>query len=355
MTNKEQLQVVFSEIPEGLPVPGKHLSVRKYPVNLEGIDLSDSQVLIKNLYISLDPYLRGRMRDPEVSSYIPAFKLGEPLTGGGVSQVLKSKNPDFPVGSIVTSIFFVRWEKYTLVEDPKASGLSVIENALQEIDKIPLSFYLGILGMPGMTAYCSLKKFGKPQPGETLFVSSASGAVGQAVGQIGKIFGLKVIGIAGSDEKVKYIKELGFDEAFNYKTTDLDKALSEKCPDGVNINFENVGGKILDTLMVHMANFGRIVLCGYISEYNGDTYGIKNLMQVLSKRLQMTGFIVSDIMDEYEDEFYRDMRQWILQGKMRYKEDICDGLEKAPEKLVGIFKGENFGKTVVKVGDVEHI
>ena len=301
----------------------------------------DNQVLVRNIYMSVDPYMRGRMVDRR--SYTPPFQLGEPLTGGCVGQVVASELDQLQVGDYVLSMF--GWREY-FVASP---------DQLTKIDPTiaPLSAYVGTVGMPGQTAYVGLLDIGQPKAGETVFVSAASGAVGAIVCQIAKIKGCRVVGSAGSAEKVAWLQEeVGVDAAFNYKEVDnLVDELRRHCPDGIDIYFENVGGDHLQAALTLMNNFGRVVLCGMISQYNNTKPepGPNNLMLAVGKRLKLQGFIVSDHQDRLPD-FYADMSRWIADGKIKWKETVIEGIEQAPAAFIGLFTGENFGKMVVKLG-----
>ncbi|KAI8362320.1 hypothetical protein B0O80DRAFT_421857 [Mortierella sp. GBAus27b] len=334
--------VVFLKHPTEFPVPGEHFAVQSHELKT---DLKENDVLLRNYYISLDPYMRGKMRNAD--SYTPGFQIGEALTASGVSEVIESKNPAFPVGSIVTG--FVGWEEYSVI--PSAQGLRVINNARES--KIPLSAYLGVLGMPGLTAYSSLKIIGQPKAGETIFISAASGAVGQIVGQIAKRLGLRVIGSAGSDDKVEYLlKELKFDAAFNYKKGSILGNLQAAAPEGIDIYYENVGGETLEAALEVMNVHGRVIACGMISQYNTQQpYGIKNLAHVIGKRITIRGFIVADFAAECGADFARDVGAWLMKGEIIYKEDIAVGIDNAPSAFVGMLQGKNFGKQVVKIAD----
>ncbi|KAF9578885.1 hypothetical protein BGW38_005098, partial [Lunasporangiospora selenospora] len=292
--------VIFEKIPTEFPVPGEHLVVKT--VQDFNPTLKDGDILLRNLVFSLDPYMRGKMRDPSVKSYSPAFEIGKSLEARGVGEVIESKNPKFPVGSIVHA--FTGWEQYTVVPDLPTTR--IIPDA-REVD-LPLSNYVGVLGMPGLTAYSSLKDIGKPKAGETIFISAASGAVGQLAGQLAKAWGLKVIGSAGSDDKVKYLlDELGFDAAFNYKTRTAHEALKEYAPNGIDIYFENVGGETLEAALGSLRDYGRIIACGMISQYNTTApYGVRNLLNIVSKRLTVRGFIVSDFYEQYFPSFFKE-------------------------------------------------
>jgi NADPH-dependent curcumin reductase CurA len=292
------------------------------------------EVLVRNVYMSVDPYMRGRMRE---------HPLGEPLLGGCVGYVERSRANGFQVGDTVLGGKGWR-ERY--VSD--ASGLDKVAPDLG-----PLQTYLGALGMPGRTAYVGLLDIGQPQAGETVFVSAASGAVGAVVCQIAKIKGCRVVGSAGSEAKVAWlVEEAGIDAAIYYKgVDDLSAALGEACPDGVDVYFENVGGEHLEAALDHMNMFGRIPLCGMISQYNATEPppGPSNLGVAVGKRLTLKGFIVGDHAARFP-QFYADMGRWIAEGKIKWRETVVEGLEKAPAAFIGLFKGENFGKMLVKIG-----
>lgn len=301
---------------------------------------SEGQLLVKNLYMSVDPYMRGRMVDRP--SYVPPFQLGEALTGGCVGEVVQSENPKYQVGEFVMG--FMGWQEYYLSD---GSDLHKLNPALA-----PLSAYLGTAGMPGQTAYWGLLDIGKPVAGETVFVSSAAGAVGSVVCQIAKMKGCTVVGSAGSDTKVAWLKkELGVDAAFNYKKSDnLSKTLRQHAPNGVDIYFENVGGAHLEAALANMNQNGRIPVCGMISQYNATTPSAApgNLTSIIGQRLLLKGFIVSDYMPRTA-EFYADMGKWLASGQIKLQETIIDGIENAPSAFIGLFTGENLGKMVVKL------
>ncbi|HZP12699.1 MAG TPA: NADP-dependent oxidoreductase [Nevskiaceae bacterium] len=302
---------------------------------------NDGEFVVRNLYISLDPAMRGWMN--EGKSYVPPVGIGEVMRAGALGKVTASKHPNFKVGDHVVGIFGV--QDYAL---SNGKGVTKIDPKLGT-----LPVYLGTLGMPGMTAYFGLLEIGKPKPGETVVVSGAAGAVGQVVGQIAKIKGCRVIGIAGGPEKCNHVvKELGFDACIDYKAGDLKKALKEHCPKGVDVYFDNVGGDILDTVLTQLAMRARIIICGAISQYNNTTpvKGPSNYMSLLVNRASMTGMVVFDWADRYP-EAIREMAKWLLEGKLRTFEDIESGLENFPEILLKLFKGENTGKLVLKVAD----
>jgi len=289
--------------------------------------------------------MRGRMREPEKKSYSPAFQLNEPMNGHVVAEVIKSNNPKFKQGDYVYGNG--PFQEYTHVPAAQA-GRFVVRNEARD-SGLPVSNFVGVLGMPGLTAYVGLFEIGQPKKGETLFISAASGAVGQLVGQLGKEFGLRVVGSAGSDEKVEYLKSIGFDDAFNYKTTNMDAELTRTCPNGVDVYFENVGGETLEVLLNHMNTHGRVVACGMISQYNTqDLYGVRNLFVVVTKRLRIQGFIVFDHQNK-EPEFLQKVIALLKDGKITYRETISEGIDSTPQALLDVLKGTNFGKQVVKV------
>jgi NADPH-dependent curcumin reductase CurA len=303
-------------------------------------ETAKNELLVKNLYMSVDPYMRGRMMDRK--SYVPPFQVGQPLEGGSVGEVVESKNDKFKSGDIVLNM--LGWREYFV---SNGKGLTRINPG-----KGPVQAYLGTLGMPGMTAYFGLLEIGKPNEGETVFVSAASGAVGSIVSQIAKIKGCRVVGSAGSDEKVAWLKEVaGVDEAFNYKTVNnLFKTVGELCPNGIDVYYENVGGQHLEAALEHMNTYGRLVMCGMISQYNATRppVGPSNLGHMISKQLKMEGFIVARFSNKMA-QFQTDMGKWIAEGRIKWKETVLEGIDKAPEAFMGLFRGDNFGKMVVKL------
>jgi NADPH-dependent curcumin reductase CurA len=299
------------------------------------------EVLVKVLYLSLDPAMRGWMN--EGKSYIAPVEIGAVMRAGGVGRVLESQHASFKAGDFVYGTLGVQ-EYATL--DGKA--LTKVDPSLA-----PLPTYLGALGMPGMTAYFGLLDVGKPKAGDTVVVSGAAGAVGTVVGQIARIKGCRVVGIAGGQEKCRYLtSELGFDAAIDYKSDDVKKALRQHCPKGVDVYFDNVGGDILDIVLTQISRHARIVICGAISQYN-STSGVKgpaNYMSLLVNRASMTGMIVFDYADRYA-EAGAEMARWIAAGKLKTREDVATGLDTFPETLLKLFRGENLGKLVLKVAD----
>jgi len=306
---------------------------------------AEGEMLLKTIYMSLDPYMRGRMNDSK--SYAAKSELGEPMTGGGIAVVIKSNNPAYQEGDYVVAM--TKWQSYSL-----SNGEGVMK---LNPDLAPISTGVGILGMPGLTAYVGLLDIGKPKEGETVVVSAASGAVGAIVGQIAKIKGTRVVGVAGSADKCAYVvDELGFDACVNYKDVDFAEQLAAACPDGVDVYYENVGGAVFDAVFPLMNDFSRIPLCGRIANYNmtGDPEGPDKLPaffgQMLVKRITLRGFISFDHYDRLPD-FLKDMSNWIRTGKIKYREDIVQGIENAPEAFLGLLKGRNFGKLLVQVSE----
>jgi NADPH-dependent curcumin reductase CurA len=299
----------------------------------------DGQFLVRVEYLSLDPAMRGWMN--EGKSYVPPVGIDEVMRAGAVGEVVASNHPKFAVGQKVVGMFGV--QDYA-VSDGK--GVYAVDPKLA-----PLPVYLGTLGMPGMTAYFGLLEVGHPQPGDTVVVSGAAGAVGQIVGQIAKLKGCRVVGIAGGADKCRYVvNELGFDACIDYKNEDVKKALREHCPKGVNVYFDNVGGDILDDVLTQLAMHARIVICGAISQYNNTTpvKGPSNYLSLLVNRASMKGMVVFDWADRY-GEAAREMGGWLAAGKLKTREDVAEGLEHFPETLQKLFKGENTGKLVLKV------
>lgn len=342
---------IFSKIPQGAPVPGQDLTVDTIEFDVEQAPPSGG-VTLKNVYASLDPYMRGRMWDPKIKSYTPALTLEQPVTAGIIAKVLKSDNDKFQPGDLVSG--FANIEEYSALPKQWADTLQKVNNPFK-LDPIE---FTGPLGMPGLTAYSSLYEIGKPKKGETIFISAASGAVGALVGQIAKHEGLKVIGSVGSDEKLKYItEELGFDAGFNYKNDKPKDALKRLAPDGIDIYYENVGGEQLEAAIESLNDFGRIVACGMISDYNKkpeDRYPIKNLFHVVSKRITFRGFIQGDkdFGPAYKEQRDKNVAKWLADGTFKSKFDVVDGVEKAPQGLVDLLDGKNFGKVVVKIADI---
>lgn len=301
------------------------------------------QIVIETSYMSVDPYMRGRMNDAK--SYVPPFQIGAPLQGGIVGKVVESNGGRFEVGTYVVGMG--DWANFTVTD---GEGYNPVDPNLA-----PLSYYLGILGMPGMTAYVGLKGVAELKEGENLFVSAASGAVGQVVGQIGKNMGCHVAGSAGSDDKVDYLtRDLGFDAAFNYKTADVFKAVRETNPKGIDVYFENVGGPVLEAVINNLNFNARIALCGMISMYNAKLEelppGPRNMAVLVGRSVRMQGFIVSNY-PELCREWVGVGAGWLKEGKIKYRESVAEGVENAPQAFIDVLSGKNFGKQVVKLSD----
>jgi len=302
--------------------------------------VKDGEILLKALFVSVDPYLRGRMRDEK--SYIEPFKTGEPLESGIVAEVVETKNQNFKKGEFVTGM--LKWKEFQTTNG----------NGLNKVDKniAPLENYLGVLGLTGLTAYLGLDKIGDLKEGETLLVSGAAGAVGSVVGQIGKIKGCKVVGIAGTDEKIEEIKEkCGFDQGINYKTTkDMKAAIKEACKDGVDVYFDNVGGEILDAALINMNSYGRVINCGAIALYNKTETptGPRLEPMLVKKSLKMQGFIVRDFVKDFGPA-QQQLGAWLKAGKIKQLETIVDGFDNIPSAFISLFDGKNTGKMIVKV------
>jgi NADPH-dependent curcumin reductase len=329
-------RIVLASRPVGEPKPSD-FRVEDYAVPQPG----EGQVLLRTIWLSLDPYMRGRMRD--AASYAAPVPVGGVMEGGTVSEVIASNNPAFRKGEIVLSR--AGWQTHAVSD---GQGLSKIDPKLA-----PISTAVGVLGMPGMTAYFGLLEIGKPQPGET--VVAASGAVGSAVGQIAKIKGARAVGVAGGKEKCDYAKrELGFDACLDHRDPDLAVKLKEACPKGIDVYFENVGGAVFDAVFPLLNVFARVPVCGLIAHYNDievktPKWASSLMLATLTKRLTFRGFIVTDFAARHAD-FLRDMSQWVREGKVKYKEFVTEGLDSAPGAFMGLLKGANFGKQLVRVG-----
>jgi NADPH-dependent curcumin reductase CurA len=332
-------RITLAAHPQGLPTPRDfHLDTQPAP------EPADGQVLLRTRFLSLDPYMRNLM-DEVGPGYAPPVGLGQAMVGGTVSRVIASRNPRFPVGQTVLSN--AGWQDYALSD---GSDLTPLGDLSQP------SLALGGLGMPGFTAYVGLLDIGKPQAGETVVVAAATGAVGAVVGQLARLQGAHVVGIAGGPEKCRHAVEvLGFDACLDHRAPDLESRLAAACPDGIDVYFENVGGAVLDAVLPLLNLHARMPLCGFIAHYNQDRFepGPDQrphlLATVLQKRVHMQGFI---ILDHYADRFaafQRDMSQWVDEGRVVLMEDVVDGLEQAPAALIGLLQGRNFGKVVVRV------
>ena len=340
MSYKINRQIVLAKRPSGKPESANfRLEESAIPVP------EDGQVLCKTIYLSLDPYMRGRMNAGK--SYAPPVEIDEVMGAGTVGQVIESKSSAYTVGDFVFG--YGGWQEFWLQQGKE----------LKKVDPklAPISTATGVLGMPGVTAYTGLLNIGQPKKGEAVVVAAASGAVGSVVGQIARIKGARAVGIAGSAEKCKYVKEeLGFDACVNHNSPEFVEALKAVCPDGIDVYFENVGGKVFETVSPLFNDFARIPVCGIISAYNatelppGPNLTPLLMRDILVKRLTFRGFIVWDFASQ-EKEALTKLAEWIKEGKLNYREDIVDGLENAPEAFIGLLEGKNFGKLVIRVSD----
>ncbi len=336
--SEQNLQVVLASRPTGRP-SHENFEIVRTPIPAPG----EGQVLLRIRYLSLDPYMRGRMS--AAKSYAAAVEIGQVMEGGTVGEVLESRHPDYKPGDVVLS--HSGWQSYA-VADAKA---------LRKLDpnQAPVTAALGVLGMPGFTAYAGLLTIGRPKAGETVVVAAASGPVGATVGQIARIMGARAVGIAGGAEKCALVREeFGFDAAIDHRSPTFSEDLRAACPDGIDVYFENVGGAVWDAVFPLLNTFARIPVCGLIAQYNatGPFEGPDRLpilmRDVLTKSLTIRGFIQREFTDQ-RPAFYRDMVEWIADGRVKYKEDIVQGLENAPEAFFGLLEGRNFGKLIVQV------
>lgn len=337
MSNVVSKEVQLASRPVGMPKL-EDFQVKEVDIPAPG----DGEVLVRNIWMSVDPYMRGRMYDRE--SYVPPFQIGAALEGGAIGQVVASNSDKAAVGDYVQSM--LGWREYFVAKGEEVQKVDTSSG-------VPIQAFLGTLGMPGMTAYAGLLRIGELKDGETVFVSAASGAVGAIVCQIAKAKGCFVVGTAGSDEKCKWLEETaGIDKAINYKTCgDLTEAVRAAAPKGVDVYFENVGGEHLTAALENMRPMGRLAMCGMISQYNDTepTPGPNNLIYMVGKSLKMQGFIVSNHFDLLPD-FIRDMTKWISEGKIKWEETVEEGIERAPHAFLNLFTGGNMGKMLVKVG-----
>eukprot|EP00262_Sarcandra_glabra_P011099 TRINITY_DN26807_c0_g1_i1.p1 TRINITY_DN26807_c0_g1~~TRINITY_DN26807_c0_g1_i1.p1 ORF type:complete len:348 (-),score=53.80 TRINITY_DN26807_c0_g1_i1:282-1325(-) len=336
----ENKQVILREYVVGFPKESDMIVTSKR-IRLK-VPEGSKMIVVKNLYLSCDPYMRTRMSKLDEPNYVDSFTPGSPIVGLGVAKVINSGHPDFKEGDLVWGM--IGWEEYSFISNPETMF------KIKYTD-VPLSYYTGILGMAGMTAYFGFDEVCSPKKGEYVFVSAAAGAVGQLVGQYAKLMGCYVVGSAGSNEKVDLLKsKFGYDEAFNYKEeSDLTAALKRYFPEGIDIYFENVGGKMLDAVLLNMRVHGRIAACGMISQYNLEKpEGVHNLFCLVIRRIKVQGFLVFDYYDRYP-EFLEVTHNYIKEGKIKYVEDVVEGLEAAPNALIRLFTGRNIGKQVVLV------
>lgn len=338
MTDSTNRRIVLASRPQGAPVTDNfRIENAEIPSPNEG------ELLLRSVYLSLDPYMRGRMSDAK--SYADPVAIDETMVGGTVCQVVESKHGNFDKGEWVLA--FTGWQDYGI-----SDGEGLIKMGMNPTHP---SYALGVMGMPGFTAYMGLLDIGQPKEGDTLVVAAATGAVGSMVGQIGKLKGCRVIGVAGGAEKCDYAKtQLGFDECIDHKADDFAEQLAKACNKGIDVYFENVGGKVFDAVMPLLNTGARIPLCGLISQYNATSLPegpdrMSMLMaQLLIKRIKMQGFIIFDDYADRYGEFAADMAKWLAEGKIHYREHLVDGLESAPEAFIGLLEGKNFGKLVVQ-------
>lgn len=339
MSQPDNTRIVLASRPEGRPTPQDfRLGQAAIPA------ITDGQVLLKTLYLSLDPYMRGRMS--AAKSYAAPVEIGQVMEGSTVAEVLESRDPNFAAGDLVLS--YSGWQSHAAVA---AKGLRKLDP-----QAAPVTTALGVLGMPGFTAYAGLLTIGQPKAGETVVVAAASGPVGSAVGQIARIKGARAVGIAGGPEKCAFVREtFGFDAVIDHRDPDMAAKLAAACPDGIDVYFENVGGHVWDAVFPLLNSFARIPVCGLVAQYNatGDFPGPDRLpalmRQILSKSLTIRGFIQREFAATQGAAFQKDMTGWLADGSVKYKEDIVEGLKKAPEALIGLLEGKNFGKLIVKL------
>lgn len=332
-------RIVLASRPEGKPTAD---NFRLESVAIPA--LKDGQLLLRTLYLSLDPYMRGRMNAGE--SYADRVEIDDVMVGGTVARVEQSRHSDFDEGDLVMA--YSGWQEYQVSD---GRGVSKLDPRIK-----PPSYALGVLGMPGLTAYVGLLDIGQPKPGDTVVLAASTGAVGSVVGQIAKLKGCRVVGIAGAAEKLKYaVEELGYDDCVSHYDPDMAEKLAAACPDGIDVYFENVGGTSWEAVMPLLNDFARVPICGLIAHYNQTSLppgpDRMSMLQgmILTRRIKMQGFIVSDHYHRVGD-FITDVGGWLAEGKIKYKEHMVEGLENAPEAFLGLFKGANFGKLVVKVG-----
>jgi len=328
-------QIRMASRPSGWVTP-QNFTLTEEPAPEPG----EGQLVVRNICMSVDPYMRGRMNDTK--SYVPPFQVGAVLQAGVVGQVQASRHPGFAEGDYVTGM--LGWENYSLTN---GDGLRKIAAG-----GVPLSYHLGILGMPGMTAWAGLHTIAQAKPGDTVFVSAASGAVGSVVGQLARIHGCRVAGCASSDDKIALLTgELGYDAAFNYRDSQsIARSVAEVCPDGIDVDFENVGGEIFEAVLWNMRDFGRIALCGMIANYNDEKLqpGPRGMSVIIGRRLRIQGFIVTDHFAEFP-AWVKAASGWLAEGKLTYRETVTEGLENAPDAFIGMLKGDNTGKAIVRL------
>jgi NADPH-dependent curcumin reductase CurA len=346
--------LIFKQVPSGWPVAGQDIAVEAREFDLEQ-QIPEGGLIVKNFYASFDPYQRGRMRAPGKKSYSAPFDLGAPMTNRCIFKVVKSNTDKFQEGETLITMGVTPIEEYSLFDKDTVATCIKLDNPYNLDPK----YFLGPLGMPGLTAWSSFYEIGQPKKGETIFISAASGAVGQLVGQLAKHEGLTVIGSVGDDKKLEFIKnELNFDGGFNYKTEKAADALARLAPNGIDIYYENVGGEQLEAAINAMNDFGRIVACGMISQYNlkpEESYPIRNLMNVVAKRLTMRGFIVSDanMGPKHHKEHQEKLQKWLSEGTFKATISVTEGIDNAVDGFLGMLQGKNFGKTVLQIADLQ--
>jgi len=332
MTTGTNLQVLLASRPQGWPSEDNFRFVESAMPQI-----GDGELLVRGLYLSLDPYMRGRMND--APSYVPPVQLGAVMCGELAGEVVESRNPKFAPGDRVSGD--LGWQQYAVSNGRGLRKLAPVT---------PLTAQLSVCGMPGITAYVGLLDIGKPEPGQTVVVSGAAGAVGSVVGQLAKLRGCRAVGIAGGPDKCRFVVEqLGFDACLDYKAGNLREALEAATPQGIDVYFDNVGGEILDTVLPRMNNFARLPLCGLISQYNAtEAYGVKNFRVILVRRIKVQGFIVFDFAERHAAA-RTDLALWLAEGKLRHHETVAEGLRAAPAAFLGMLRGANLGKQLVKL------
>jgi NADPH-dependent curcumin reductase CurA len=331
-------QIVLASRPAGAPVAENfRLESRPMPVPAEG------EILVRARYLSLDPYMRGRMSDAK--SYAKPVEIGDPMEGETVAEVVESRHAEYRPGDLIQAR--IGWRTYAAIS---VAGLRRVDS-----DLAPITTALGVLGMPGFTAYAGMKVIGQPKPGETVVVAAASGPVGSLVGQLAKLAGARAVGIAGGPEKCAYVRDqLGFDAAIDHRSAGLAEKLAKSCPSGIDVYFENVGGPIWQAVLPLLNRFARVPICGLIAHYNDAPGAEQNLLPatmlaVLRRSLLLRGYINTEFVDEYYDSFLREIGPRVRSGDIRYREDIVDGIENAPEAFIGMLAGRNFGKALVRL------
>jgi NADPH-dependent curcumin reductase CurA len=333
-------QWLLKERPTGMIGP-EHFELVESP--MPSPDLDAGQALVKNLMLGFDPAMRGWVQDTR--SYLPPVPLGEPMRASGVGQIIRSTNPEYPEGSLVQGL--LNWQEYSIADPASGMPLQVLPEGISP------DMALSVFGTTSLTAYFGLLDVGQPKPGETVLVSGGAGATGSAVAQIARIKGCRVVGIAGGPEKCQWLRDAcRIDAVIDYKNENLDQRLAELCPDDVDVFFDNVGGETLDIALDHMADFGRVVLCGAISRYNDEAQqaGPRNMMHIVTRRLRVQGFIVIDYLDRAEEAF-KHLAEWVMSGELVWREDVQEGFENIPATLQRLFDGRNQGKQLLKLAD----